>query len=288
MPAGRTGADRLEAHLRHVHPLHVAAVCTVAFAPVVCARQSALQGVVRAADGKAVDAAWVEARCGDVAVQTSSARDGAFTFDHLPLGECWIVARSGAEQSRPRKVRVSDGISPGVVIRLEPSSSMAGELALTTSAPTIGHGLFERMKQAGFTVGGSGSARDWRTVPGDRRETWRANASISFTTPTGFRVTAGVHGRQGVSVPLALEQDLAGGPLFQERLSSGLATQWNGTVWDTQFRVERYLKRTGLVRVRAVGEVLNLFDLNRASSGSVTSGLAPRTFRGGIVIDFGR
>jgi hypothetical protein len=88
-------------------------------------------------------------------------------------------------------------------------------------------------------------------------------------------------------LPLAFEQGHGDArPLFET--FTGSSPQLNTTVWDTQLRVAKYLKRTGPVHVRAVGEVLNLFETNPGSSGAATLGLAPRTLRVGVTIDFGR
>jgi hypothetical protein len=129
---------------------------------------------------------------------------------------------------------------------------------------------------------------EWRSPLGEQRGTWRVNGSLSLETAGGLRFVAGAHGRRGVVLPLFFEQGLGDALPLHEPFTTSSPPEWNATVWDTQVRVEKYLKRTGRVRVRAVGEVLNLFQVNPGSSSAATLGLAPRTVRAGIVIDFDR
>jgi hypothetical protein len=89
-------------------------------------------------------------------------------------------------------------------------------------------------------------------------------------------------------MPLSSELALGADDALVPHFNSILRPEWYTTAWDTHLRVEKYVKRSGPVRVRVIGDVFNLFDISPHSSDSSILGVTPRTVRAGIVLDFGR
>jgi hypothetical protein len=121
-----------------------------------------------------------------------------------------------------------------------------------------------------------------RLDAGSSIPTWHMRMGATYAAPAGLHVTAAASLRRGHQLPLFMMQ-----PLGSDAVIPGDGVSWSDTsappVWDTELRVQKRLATHRRWQLDAVGEVFNLFDMNRRA---VTPVLPSRTIRAGLIVTF--